>query len=133
MTLAGATPARYTTRPHTVEAVRWTGGNHTDLREFAGDKLWFDPSGVPYAHTGPDHGHQRWALLMAGDWVLRWPGSDRELWLCPPGEFDATYVKTDVAQDEGPDDNDKSPKPAAKKQTKKATRKRSTKKAGGSP
>jgi hypothetical protein len=92
-------------KPVEVAAIRWTGENLTELRDFAGSK--FEALHVedrancddPEASAQVlDALHSTWVLLYDGDWIIR--GIQGEFYPCRPDVFEATYEP--VAADSTP-------------------------------
>lgn len=86
--------ARFRKKPVEVEAVRWTGANEDEMRQFCGSH-W---DTVEPADRGddPDHdaqvfesNHSQWISMAPGFWVIK--GTRGELYPCDPQAFADVY------------------------------------------
>ena len=77
---------KYTTRPQQVEAIRYTGDNYEDAREFTNGSLTRATIMFPSLTLIGDEWNQR---VEVGDWIVKY--SDYECEAFSDKEFRATF------------------------------------------
>lgn len=92
---------RYTKKPVTVEAIRWTGENLQELKNFVGDSLEYDILDAAWeVGKGPVTVNVRIRTLegihhaSVGDFIIK--GVHGEFYPCKPDIFQETYVEAEV-------------------------------------
>ena len=78
-------------KPVVVTAIKWTGENREELRDFVGAALTYNPyRSEPMIHTLE-------GIMKAGigDWIIK--GVKGEFYPCKPEIFDATYESAHLA------------------------------------
>ena len=63
---------RFRSKPSQIEAVRWTGDNWQEVRDFAGERVeWHGPrNAFCYVFAGPA-GISDWVFVPDGAWIAR--------------------------------------------------------------
>lgn len=96
----GTKVKRYTKKPVTVEAIRWTGKNLEDLKNFVGDSLEYDIMDAAWeVGKGPVTVNVRIRTLegvhhaSVGDFIIK--GVRGEFYPCKPDIFQETYVEAE--------------------------------------
>lgn len=99
-------PARYTKRPVTVEAVRFTGKNFPTINKFVGkifpkmdgEMHWGFRPALRHHKLGPeiqalvwDKLHETWVGVKDGQWIIK--GVEGEFYPCDDSVFTNTYMK----------------------------------------
>ena len=91
------TPRTYTKKPVTVQAMKWTGDNTEEIREFTADG--FDPIDPNEREPGSeivaevwDYLHSTWVGVKIGQWIIE--GVQGEHYPCDDDVFTATYEET---------------------------------------
>lgn len=91
---------RYTKKPVTVEAIRWTGKNLEELKNFVGDSLEYDIMDAAWeVGKGPAIVNVRIRTLegvhhaSVGDFIIK--GVRGEFYPCKPDIFQETYVEAE--------------------------------------
>ncbi len=92
---------RYTKKPVTVEAIRWTGENLQELKNFVGDSLEYDILDAAWeVGKEPVTVNVRIRTLegihhaSVGDFIIK--GVHGEFYPCKPDIFQETYVEAEV-------------------------------------
>lgn len=81
--------ALYMSKPSTIEAIRWTGQNISEVFDFAEDKVKITATGLHLlAGTG---GAQGWVPVPYRHWLVCQPGDKGDIWPVDPDYFDAKY------------------------------------------
>jgi hypothetical protein len=99
-------PAKYTKKPVTIEAVRWTGDNYETIRDWVGERSSEDPYNrngfIPVEEQWPDPPeditalvwdrlHSTWVGVKTGHWIIK--GIQGEFYPCDNEVFWQTYWK----------------------------------------
>lgn len=93
---------RYLSKPTEIEAIRWTGGNYTDLCEFMTDSAAVCSDKIRLHATAPDEhgllellagkdGAQEWVPVPVGHWLVHLPGDLSDVWPIDDDFFQAKY------------------------------------------
>ena len=88
---SGECPARYRKKPIEVEAMRWTGENHSDIKAFISCErnMQATYTCTPAAAALSIYTPEGWIHASAGDWIIK--GVAGEFYPCKPDIFDQTY------------------------------------------
>lgn len=82
---------QYIKKPVIIEAVRWTGENLNEVRDFVGEHLQFKyRSGVPRIYIKTLEGDLH---ASVGDYIIK--GVNGEFYPCKPDIFKQTYEEID--------------------------------------
>ena len=82
---------RYRKKPVEIEAMQWTGENHTEIKNFCGEGITLVETGGKHSlsiHTLEDTMH-----ASVGDYIIK--GVRGELYPCKPDIFIQTYDAID--------------------------------------
>lgn len=92
---------KYRKKPVTIEAVKWTGFNPSDIKEFVGDSCKIEYSDAAYeAGAGPMyafitiHTLEGDMKVSIGDYVIK--GVQGEFYPCKPDIFEQTYEEIET-------------------------------------
>jgi hypothetical protein len=86
----------YTTKPHTVEAVQWTGSGD-EVIEFGGKKARIVSGQLEIRWHG--NGSPYWVDVPLDYWLVRNPDDKSNIWTMAPDDFAAQYeLVTDGSQ-----------------------------------
>ena len=87
---------KYITKPVEIEAVRWTGLNHEEIKAFVGESLIYDIHGTAWEiEEGRPHVYMKIRTLegdmtvSVGDYIIK--GLIGEFYPCKPGVFEEKY------------------------------------------
>lgn len=93
---------RYRKKPVEVAAIRWEGGDTTELEEFCG-RDWTRGDAVETEYNDPeqvvvyDKTKEQWLYVPVGQWIVR--GVEGEYYPCKHEVFVATYEPIDPDED----------------------------------
>lgn len=87
---------KYRKKPVIIEAIKWTGINLQEIKEFVGDSLEYEIYDTAWlAHAGVPQVHMKIKTLegkmisSVGDYIIK--GVNGEFYPCKPDIFEKTY------------------------------------------
>lgn len=82
--------ARYRKRPVEIEAIKWTGNNFNEIKEFAGENVKMLSTNELAVITLEDGMFEKPIHIASiGDYIIK--GVEGEFYFCKPNIFEKTY------------------------------------------